>query len=84
MDDTIFAQAALTPRLGGLGLRKVSEHADLAFHASWFESQRTAKEEWMAPPRLPTQYLSQKEASLEFDQKVHEQLVSRSDDRGAQ
>ncbi len=35
MDDPTFAQACLTPRLGGLGLRKVVEHAGLAFHASW-------------------------------------------------
>jgi hypothetical protein len=30
MDDPTFAQACLTPRLGGLGLRKVVEHATLA------------------------------------------------------
>ena len=86
MNDKIFAQASLTPRLGGLGLRKVEDHADLAFHASWFESQRTAKEEWIAPPRLPAEYLSQKEASFEFDQKKHDYLVSQceSDPRGAQ
>ena len=34
MDDTTFAQTCLTPQLGGLGLRKVVEHADLAYHAS--------------------------------------------------
>ena len=28
MDDPTFAQASLTPRLGGLGLRKVVEHAE--------------------------------------------------------
>ena len=38
MDDPTFAQACLTPRLGGLGLRKVVEHAGLAFHASWHEA----------------------------------------------
>ena len=84
MDDATFAQASLTPRLGGLGLRKVVEHADLAFHASWFESQRTAKEEWSPPPRLPAEYLSQKEASFEFDRKMHDFLVDNSDTRGAQ
>src|SRR4051812_43646063 len=31
MDDPTFAQACLTPRSGGLGLRKVVEHADLAY-----------------------------------------------------
>jgi hypothetical protein len=46
MDDTTFAQACLTPRLGGLGLRKVVEHADLAYHASWHEAKKVAKEDW--------------------------------------
>ena len=44
MSDPIFAQACLTPRLGGLGLRKVVEHANLAYHASWHETQKTAQE----------------------------------------
>jgi hypothetical protein len=34
MDDPTFAQACLSPRLGGLGLRKVVEHVTLAYHAS--------------------------------------------------
>ena len=84
MNDETFAQASLTPCLGGLGLRKVVEHAKLAFHASWCESQRTAKEEWTAPPDLPQYYLSQKEASFEFDKKMHDYLVDQSDTRGAQ
>ena len=44
MSDPISAQACLTPRLGGLGLRKVVEHANLAYHASWHETQKTAQE----------------------------------------
>ena len=42
MDDVTFMQVSLTPKLGGLGLRQVTEHADMAYHASWHESQRTA------------------------------------------
>ena len=33
MTNDTFAQACLTPLLGGLGLRKVQEHSDLAFAA---------------------------------------------------
>ena len=84
MNDETFAQASLTPCLGGLGLRKVIEHANFGFHASWVESQRTAKEEWTAPPNLPEVYLSQKEASFEFDKKMHAYLVDQSDTGGAQ
>ena len=84
MPDDIFAQACLTPRLGGLGLRRVAEHADLAFAASWHESKRTSKEQWTAPPGLDPEYKSQKEASFEFDKKMHDFLVSQSDERGKQ
>src|SRR4051794_25406440 len=52
MSDYTFAQAALTPKLGGLGLRKSVEHADLAYSASWHESQRTAKETWLRPAQV--------------------------------
>ena len=80
MDDPTFAQACLTPRLGGLGLRRVVEHADLAYHASWYE----AKEEWSSPANLPADYLSQKDASFEFDEKMHTYLIDQADTRGAQ
>src|SRR3982751_1408328 len=47
MGDNAFAQACITPKLGGLGLRKAVEHADVAYQASWHESQRTAGETWV-------------------------------------
>ena len=84
MDDPTFAQASLTPRLGGLGLRKVVEHADLAYHASWYEAQKVAKEKWTPPAILPAEYLSQQDASFEFDEKMHKYLVDQADTRGAQ
>jgi hypothetical protein len=84
MTDPIFAQACLTPRLGGLGLRKVVEHANLAYHASWHEAQKTAQEVWVPPSGLPAQYLPQKEASFAFDEKMHAYLIDNSDARGAQ
>jgi hypothetical protein len=84
MDDTTFAQACLTPRLGGLGLRKVVEHADLAYHASWHEAKKEAKETWTLPANLPADYLSQKDASFDFDEKMHRYLVDQADTRGAQ
>jgi len=84
MDDTTFAQACLTPRLGGLGLRKVVEHADLAYHASWHEAKKEAKETWILPANLPADYLSQKDASFDFDEKMHRYLVDQADTRGAQ
>ena len=44
LSDRSWAQAALTPSLGGLGLRRVVDHADGAFAASWHESLATARE----------------------------------------
>src|SRR4028118_1922898 len=84
MNDPTFAQACLTPQLGGLGLRKVVEHAELAYHASWHESQKTAKEVWAPPADLPERYLTQKEASFAFDEKMHAYLVDNANTRGAQ
>jgi hypothetical protein len=75
MTNFTFAQACLTPKLGGLGLRRVAEHADMAYHASWHESQKTAKEVWAAPPGMPVEHKPQSQASFEFDEKVHAFLV---------
>ena len=49
----IYAQACLTPRLGGLGLKKVEDDAAFAFNASWHEAQKTAKEVWARPVDQP-------------------------------
>src|SRR3954468_9688961 len=74
MDDPTFAQASLTPRLD----------ADLAYHASWHEAQKVAKEKWTPPANLPAEYLSQQDASFDFDEKMLIYLVDQADTRGAQ
>jgi hypothetical protein len=85
MTDTTFAQATLTPKLGGLGLRRSVEHANLAYQASWHESQRTAHEVWVSPPGMPEVYVSQSEASFKFDEQLHQYLVTHApNDREAQ
>jgi hypothetical protein len=33
--DQVYRQACLTPRLGGFGLRRTVDHAEIAFTASW-------------------------------------------------
>ena len=43
MSNDTYAQTCLAPRLGGLGLRKVEDHAALAFHASWHEAKKNCK-----------------------------------------
>jgi hypothetical protein len=56
----------------------------LAYHASWYEAQKVAKEKWTPPANLPAEYLSQQDASFEFDDKMHKYLVDQADTRGAQ
>ena len=53
MSDRVYTQACLTPKIGGLGLRKTVEHADCAFAASWHESRATANEVWILPDGVP-------------------------------
>ena len=62
MSNDAFKQAALTPKLGGLGLRKTAEHADFAYGASWHESQWQAKETWVRPNQVPESHMSQSAA----------------------
>lgn len=81
MDDRTFKQAALTPKLGGLGLRRTVEHADLAYHASWHESRRTAKEAWPPPPGMPAEHVPQSEASYQADEQVFQSLIDTAPSR---
>ena len=37
MSEQSWRQACLTPRLGGLGLRRIVDHAEIAFSASWWK-----------------------------------------------
>jgi hypothetical protein len=85
MSERTFAQAALTPKLGGLGLRKSVEHADLAYSASWHESKKQAREDWIRPPQVSEVHVSQKVASFCFDVEMHRHLVDTApDDREKQ
>ena len=73
MSDASYTQACLTPKLGGLGLRKVTEHAEFAYFASRFEARNTAKEPWWAS--FDGDYDTQSSASFKFDTEVHSKLV---------
>ena len=53
-------------------MRKVEEHADVAFHASWHEARLTSKEEgWTPPAGVPAEYTPQAVASFKIDEKAH-------------
>ena len=74
-DVRTFSQAALTPKLGGLGLRKATEHAGFAYSASWHESRVQSREVWIRPDQVGEVYVSQAAASLAFDEQMHKHLV---------
>ena len=75
--DQIWKQVCLTPRLGGLGLRKVVDHAEIAFSASWHEAKGTCRENWCA--REDTQWsLSQKLGSYKKDEEILKKLIEEA------
>ena len=75
--DQIWKQVCLTPRLGGLGLRKVADHAEIAFSASWHEAKGTCRENWCA--REDTQWsLSQKLGSYKKDEEILKKLIEEA------
>src|SRR6185437_6259406 len=75
MPNDVYAQACLTPMLGGMGLRKTVEHAPSAYSASWHESKLQAREDWVRPPEVAEALVPQKQASFLFDQETHRFLV---------
>ncbi len=84
-DARTFAQVALTPKLGGLGLRKAVEHAGFAYSASWHESRIQAREVWDRPEQVSEVHVRQAQASYAFDEEMHKYLVdSAPNDREKQ
>ena len=85
MPDETYKQACLTPKLGGLGLRRAADHAALAHTASWHEARLTAGEDWVRPPEVDAVFRHQKTASFALDQEIHASLIlAARDDRERQ
>ena len=47
-----YVQACVSTKIGGLGIRRATDHASGAFAASWHESMQTASEQWAALCRV--------------------------------
>ena len=82
MTEPVRKQVSLTPKLGGLGLRRTVDHADFSFHASWHEAKKTAEEDWDRPAGISEVYTPQAEASLRFDEAVHAAMVREAVQEG--
>ena len=66
-----YEQACVSPRAGGFGIRRASDHAPAAFNASWFAGKARCGENWAAPiPDMPSSATSQSQASEAIDKAI--------------
>ena len=63
---------------GGLGLRRVVDHASIAFSASWHESKLECGESWAVRKEVGPSAISQKKGSFEKDEQVLKRLMSEA------
>ena len=82
--DDSYRQACISTKIGGLGVRKVEEHAPAAFTASWHEASQTCGEKWTAPDSCLPVNQPQSAASAEIDRSTLESLISRANQRDVQ
>ena len=74
----------MSTKIGGLGIRRVVDHAAGAFTASWHEAKRTAVEEWSRPISCGPDHQYQSVASADMDRAALDGLLARADKRDAQ
>ena len=77
LNEQSWKQACLTPRLGGLGLRRIVDHAEIAFSASWSEAQGTCRENWTVRPDVKWTK-SQKYGSFKKDEEILKKLIEQA------
>jgi hypothetical protein len=76
-------QASVSTTIGGLGIRRIVDHATGAFTASWHEAQGITHESWSNPSEndCSAVYKSQKTASTETDAAIMSKLVAGAGDK---
>ena len=80
-----YVQACVSTKIGGLGIRRVVDHADGAFIASWHFARLFCKEEkWVTPTLCGSGFSPQSVASESTDVKTWNSLISRASPRDAQ
>jgi hypothetical protein len=78
-----YVQACTSTKIGGFGIRRVVDHANGAFTASWYESAFTSRERWLLPATCGPER-SQRSASALVDRATLDGLISRAGRRDAQ
>jgi hypothetical protein len=79
-----YVQACVSSKIGGLGVRRVADHAVGAFSASWYEARATAGEEWVCPSCCGPSYFPQSVASAAADAATWSSLITTASPRDAQ
>ena len=80
-----YVQACVSTKIGGLGIRRVVDHADGAFIASRHFARLFCKEEkWVTPTLCGSGFSPQSVASESTDVKTWDSLISRASPRDAQ
>jgi hypothetical protein len=75
-----YDQASVSTTIGGLGIRRIVDHAKGAFTASWHESQGITHEKWTKPPDKDCSevYEPQKKASSKTDAAIMANLKTNA------
>src|SRR2546421_13067354 len=84
--DEAYAQASVSTTIGGLGVRRILDHANGAFTASWYEAQVITGEKWTKLPDKDCSgvYNSQRTASKATDVAIMAKLKAVASLRDAQ
>ena len=81
-----YDQVSVSTKIGGLGMRRIVDHAKGAFTASWFEAQVTTHESWVKPDDADcsADYATQRKASSATDVAIVSKLKATSSPRDFQ
>jgi len=79
-----YAQAGVSTRFGGLGIRRIVDHAPVAFSASWCTSRKVCEEKWLPMDGVPDHAPGQRWASEDVDRATLDRLVAEGSARDKQ
>jgi hypothetical protein len=79
-----YDQACVSTRFGGLGIRKVTEHAPVAFKASYVTSRRQCGEQWLNSNSIPDDASCQRSGSERIDRATLDRLIAHGSERDKQ
>ena len=84
--DEAYAQVSVSTKIGGLGIRRILDHANGAFTASWYEGQDITGEKWTKLPDndCSVVYHPQRTASSTTDAAIMAKLKAVANPRDAQ